>query len=187
MVWPISFTQPGKITNMITPQLIEAIRNQFRINWDGKHGISHWARVLDIGMKLSTQNGAKTNVVQLFAVFHDAGRHNEHLDPNHGPRGAELAGRLRKEYLPLLTDEEFHLLFLACSLHTKAATHENITVQTCFDADRLDLGRVGKIPQAKFLSTNAAKSEEMIAWAHERSVIGEIPDNVLGRVICRRQ
>jgi uncharacterized protein len=68
-------------------------------------------------------------------------------------------------------------------LHTKAATHDNITVQTCFDADRLDLGRVGKKPNAKFLCTDAAKSKEMIAWAYERSVKGVIPGNILGAMI----
>jgi len=53
-------------------------------------------------------------------------------------------------------------------------------VQTCFDADRLDLGRVGKMPKTKYLCTDAGKSQEIIAWAHQRSIDGVVPDNVLG-------
>ena len=169
-----------KIQPLITPELITEIKGQFRINWSGIHGISHWARVFDNGMKLSEQTGANQKVIQLFSVFHDSKRYNEHLDPKHGPRGAELATQLRKNHFPLLTDEEFDLLHQACSLHTKATTHDNITVQTCFDADRLDLGRVGKVPKGKYLCTDAGKSQEMIAWAHQRSIDGVIPDNVLG-------
>ena len=171
---------------LIAPELITVIKEQFRINWNGIHGISHWARVFDNGMKLSEQTGANRKVVQLFSVFHDSRRHNEHLDPKHGPRGAELATRLRDNHFHLLTDEEFDLLHQACSLHTKAATHDNITVQTCFDSDRLDLGRVGKMPKAKYLCTDAGKSQEMIAWAHQRSIDGYVPDNVLGMFVLQQ-
>ena len=169
--------------SIISLELIAAIKDQFRINWNGQHGISHWSRVYDIGMKLTEKTGANQKVVQLFSVFHDSRRHNEHLDPKHGPRGAELAITLRKSYFPLLTDEEFNLLHLACSCHTKASSHDNITVQTCFDSDRLDLGRVRKVPNPKLLCTDAAKSEAMIDWAYTRSVRGDIPDNVLGNYL----
>ena len=171
---------------MITSELIVEIRKQFRINWNGIHGISHWARVYDIGMKISELTGANQKVVQLFSIFHDSRRHNEHTDPKHGPRGAELAGQLRENHFPMLTDEEFDLLDQACCLHTTAETHDNITIQTCFDADRLDLGRVGMVPNAKYLCTDSAKSKEMIAWAYQRSIDGEIPDNVLGLFLLQK-
>jgi len=95
---------------MVTSHLIDAIRSQFRIDWHGRHGINHFARVYDIGMKLCRQNGANCNVVGLFAIFHDSGRINEHTDPGHGRRGAAIAERLRAQYLPKLTDGEFLLL-----------------------------------------------------------------------------
>ena len=168
---------------MVTTELILKIKEQFRINWCGRHGLSHWARVYDIGMKLAEETGADRNVVQLFALFHDSCRYNEHFDPRHGPRGAELAAQLRSYYFSRLTEEKFDFLYQACCLHTKAATHDNITVQTCFDADRLDLGRVGTKPKAKFLCTGAAKSKEMIVWAYDRSVKGVVPENILGAMI----
>ena len=57
---------------LITSELISTIKRQFRIHWGGIHGISHWARVFDNGMKLSDQTGANQKVVQLFSVFHDS-------------------------------------------------------------------------------------------------------------------
>jgi uncharacterized protein len=39
--------------------------------------------------------------------------------------------------------------------HSEGAVHADPTVQTCWDADRLDLGRVGVMPDAKFLSAHA--------------------------------
>jgi uncharacterized protein len=141
---------------MVTNELLIVIKNQFRLNWNGIHSISHWARVYDIGIKLTEHIGANWKVVQLFSVFDDSRRHNEHFDPKHGKRGAELAVQFRETYCPSLTDNEFYLLQQACCLHTKASTHEGVTVQTCFDSDRLDLGRVGKIPNAKYLSTDVA-------------------------------
>lgn len=40
----------------------------------------------------------------------------------------------------------------ACNQHTVARTHGDITVQTCFDADRFDLARarIGKVPDPAF-------------------------------------
>jgi len=161
---------------MITQDLLHDIWDQFQINWYGIHGISHWSRVHDIGMRLTQATGANIKVVQLFSVFHDAGRQNEGSDPQHGPRGADLVALFRYRHLHDLTDEEYKLLRIACRLHTHAATHEDITVQTCFDSDRLDLGRVGTIPDPKYLCTEAAKSPEMISWALERSERGVVPD-----------
>jgi uncharacterized protein len=47
-----------------------------------------------------------------------------------------------------------------------------VTVQTCWDADRLDLGRVGKHPHPRYLCTPAARDREVIEWAYRRSVRG---------------
>jgi uncharacterized protein len=45
----------------------------------------------------------------------------------------------------------------------------DITVLTCWDADRLDLGRVGIRPAAHRLCTDAARDPAMIEWAYRRS------------------
>jgi len=167
---------------MITRDLVKNIRDQFFIDWNGIHGISHWARVYDIGMKLARNTCANKNVVQLFSVFHDSGRLNEGSDPKHGQRGAELAVTYRQTHVTSLSDEEFNLLHTACCLHTSTLNHPDITIQTCFDADRLDLGRVGTLPDPQYLCTDKAKSADMIAWALQNSEIGRIPSNILGDI-----
>ena len=163
---------------IVSGDLVRAIKDQFQINWQGIHGLSHLSRVWENGIHLAEATGANKKVVQLFAVFHDSRRLNEDCDPEHGPRGALLAESWRVKYYDL-NDEEFDLLFTACSLHTMARTHVDTTIQTCFDADRLDLGRTGKTPDPKLLCTEAAKDTKTIEWATQRSISGYMPDNVL--------
>jgi uncharacterized protein len=153
---------------IITLELLTAIKKNYSLNWYGTHGVIHWSRVYENGMKLATQDGVNRKVVQLFSAFHDSQRRNEHWDKNHGKRGAQLALRLRD--MCLVSDEEFSLLVTACSLHTTAGDHEDITVKACFDADRLDLGRVGKIPNPDYLCTPLAKTSEMLDDGYTRSL-----------------
>jgi len=160
---------------LITKKLIQVIKDQYALNWHGIHGIRHWGRVYSIGLRLAEHTGAKVDVIRLFAVFHDSRRLNDGYDFEHGPRGAELAKLFRGKYFDL-PDDDFELLIIACGYHTKAKTHENITVQTCFDSDRLDLVRVGTLPDPKYLCTDTAKSPDIIAWANERSQNDYSPD-----------
>jgi len=55
-----------------------------------------------------------------------------------------------------------------------------MTIQACFDSDRLDLGRVGKYPNTDFLCTSLAKDEQFIEWAYQRSLVHELPENPFG-------
>lgn len=160
---------------MISARLLSTIRDQYRLPWCGTHGAIHWARVMENGLRLAEFTGAKTEVVKLFAVFHDACRLNENEDDFHGRRGADLAARLRGIHLKL-SDADFELLYDACARHTDGLVDGDVTVQTCWDADRLDLGRVGIRPAAKYLCTDAAKNLEVIEWANERAVRGLIPE-----------
>jgi uncharacterized protein len=147
-------------------KLLQAIKAQYALDWQGIHGISHWARVWENGMRLAEETGANKEVVGYFALFHDARRHNEGRDRDHGRRGAELASRWRGELFDL-DDEAFELLYFACVHHTDGLIEGDVSVQTCWDADRLDLGRVGIQPAAHRLCTDAAV--ESIEWANERA------------------
>jgi uncharacterized protein len=53
-------------------------------------------------------------------------------------------------------------------------TEADVTVQTCWDADRLDLGRIGIKPEPRFLCTAAAQDPALIEWALLRSQ-GQVP------------
>ncbi len=156
------------------PVVLHNVLEDYTLPWSGYHGIAHWARVLENALLLAQESGALIEVVQLFAVLHDCRRRNEDHDPDHGPRAAELARSLRGEIFEL-PDEHFHLLHRACAGHTRERTHPDVTIQTCWDADRLDLGRVGMTPDPRYLSTAIAKRPETIRWADGRATLGVIP------------
>lgn len=123
------------------------------------HGASHWRRIAANGLELCEETvGADPHVVLLFAAFHDARRLRDDRDPDHGKRGATLARRLRERGLFEATDEQMELLIEACARHTDGETTDDPTIGVCWDADRLDLPRVGIRPKARMLSTAAAKS-----------------------------
>jgi uncharacterized protein len=140
------------------------------------HGVVHWARVLENGLRVAEANGADQEVVSLFAVFHDSRRVNQYRDDGHGLRGAEFARSLRGT-LVHLDEVRFKLLFEACRLHTDGLTEGESTLQACWDADRLDLGRVGNAPKPNRLCTDTAR--ELIKWATARAVSNYEPSEVL--------
>ena len=157
--------------------LIRAILADYGLPWQGDHGVGHWARVLENGQRLAAVTGAKVEVVELFAMFHDSRRVNEGADPDHGPRAAEFAAQLRGRVFHL-PEPAFQLLHAACAGHTQERSHPDITIQTCWDADRLDLGRVGITLHPSRLCTAAAKQPEMLQWADGRACFGFVPDFV---------
>jgi uncharacterized protein len=157
--------------------IVAEILGGYQLPPRGCHGVVHWARVLENGLKLAESTGANVVVVRLFAVFHDSRRENDGTDPDHGLRGAELAAALRGRLFEL-SDTDFDVLYRACEWHTEGRSDPDVTVRTCWDADRLDLGRVGIMPSPKYLCTRAAKSPAVVLWAHARSVEGYEPDFV---------
>ncbi|MCA9221659.1 MAG: hypothetical protein KDA71_15110 [Planctomycetales bacterium] len=157
--------------------VLNAVLEEYELPLDGFHGVSHWARVLENGLRLSGATGANLDVVRLFAVLHDSRRVNEGTDPDHGQRAADFAVSLRGIVFNL-PDDEFALLYRACAGHTHERTHPDATIQTCWDSDRLDLGRVGIMPQPSRLCTEVARRRETILWADGRASFGIVPDFV---------
>ena len=127
-----------------------------KIRPDALHGPKHWRRVEKNGLMIARQTGADPVVVKLFALFHDAKRENDNQDPGHGRRAASYAESLRKNHFSI-TDAQFDLLLRACCGHTDGTLSEDPTIATCWDADRLDLGRVGITPASGFMSTEVGK------------------------------
>jgi len=93
---------------------------------DGPHGVVHWARVLENGVRIADEVGVDRELVELFALFHDSRLETECVDHPHGLRGGEFARFLRGS-LVHLDDSRFELLFEACRLHTDGFTEANIT------------------------------------------------------------
>lgn len=160
------------ISNLITDDLLSFLRGHYSLDWDhGIHGFAHWKRVRENGLKLASINGANSRVVEAFAFTHDIQRINEGTDYQHGWRASQfIRNYLVKSGLLTLSNEEIDLLCLACEGHTDKSVSANLTIQTCWDADRLDLMRVGTMPDKRYLCTDAAKQDEMIRWAVEQSL-----------------
>jgi uncharacterized protein len=149
-------------------EIVRAARRRFPLNLHGIHGIAHWQRVRENGLRVAKHTGADKQIVELFAFLHDCCREDDGSDPGHGERAAEFAESLRGTLLHL-DDEDFALLFEAIRAHQFGGTRGDITVITCWDADRLDLGRVGSRPRPERLCTDFARQKSTIEWAYKRS------------------
>ena len=146
-------------STVLSPDLMRMLAAQFRLDSRSVHGAAHWMRVRRNGLLLAELTGANTAVVELFAVFHDSCRVSDHNDPEHGSRGADLAEKYFYHHNLLdCTQRELETLTEACRGHTDIHTHDNITVATCWDADRLDLPRCGITVDPLRLATEQAKA-----------------------------
>ena len=153
----------------ISAELVSFLRRQYQLDWRGIHGAGHWIRVRANGLRLAPVTRANPTVVELFAVLHDVCREDDGSDMEHGARSAALVPEICDDLLGV-GREQAELLAFACRYHTDGGTEADVTVQTCWDADRLDLGRVGIRPHPRYLCTPAASSAEVIEWAHARSL-----------------
>lgn len=162
------------MSTWIDKDLIKYLKSQFRISWNGWHGGSHWARVKQNGnilcdMYENRGHEVHRPVVDLFAIIHDHQREDEGYDLLHGQRAADELVNLRGKFFEL-PDEQFDMLYRACALHSDGLTQDVLTVQICWDADRLDLARVGITPDARYLCTQYAKRQDIIEAAVKRSI-----------------
>ncbi len=158
---------------MVKPDVILEILLGYSLPLTGTHGVSHWGRVLETGMRIAADNGADPAVIECFALFHDARREGEGQDPGHGSRGAGLAEELRAKLD--LSDAQMEELKYACVHHTSGLTEGSVTVRTCWDSDRLDLWRVGIRPGEPFLCTEAAMRKDIQEWTERRSIEEYVP------------
>ena len=152
----------------VTKELIELVRREFALPWYGIHGISHWVRVRENGLRLATITDASTDVVEFFAFLHDSKRLDDGRDLDHGRRAAEFIRTLQGSIVNL-ANQDFERLVYACKCHSDGLIEADRTVQTCWDADRLDLGRIGIKPDSRYLCTHAAREQAMIEWAFLQS------------------
>jgi uncharacterized protein len=149
--------------------LMKHLRVNFKLDWNGIHGAGHWARVLNNGLMLAKEEKARVDVVTLFAFLHDHKREHDEHDITHGARATEAAKDLRDKYFKI-DDEGFELLCHAMTHHSDGHIIADISVQCCWDADRLDLGRVGIMPNPKYLCTSTAKRPEVIDQCYQKSI-----------------
>lgn len=134
--------------------LLAHLERNFKIDWNGIHGINHWLRVHWFATQVGMRRGADLLVIELFAYLHDCCRVAERGDPWHGERGAQFAAALNGAFF-CLSAPQLDQLCTAIRFHSDGWTHTDATIQSCWDGDRLDLGRVGIHPHPDFLSEEA--------------------------------
>jgi uncharacterized protein len=150
--------------------LVAAVHERSTGRASHHHGEPHWQLVGWVGAQLAPEEpAADPAVVFLFALFHDSMRDNDGWDPDHGARGAALAQELWPRFRFGSVDQ-METLAHACNEHTNGETSDEPTIAVCWDADRLNLWRVGTEPHPRLLSTDEARKPQRIAWARDVQV-----------------
>lgn len=153
-----------EVHTRIVHKALAVVAPQFRLNLRGGiHGVPHWSRVWFHGRALAAHADVDPAVLAWFAYLHDSRRFNDGHDPLHGVRAADFAVRLRREgVITELDDNGFEHLCEAMRLHSDGHTTGELAILACWDADRLDLGRVGITPQPRKLCTAHARDPAVI-------------------------
>jgi len=141
---------------------------QFKLCINSIHGIKHWKNVERIGKYLTKRNGADFEIVRLFAYLHDSKRENDDHDSEHGLRASKFVKKLYGKKLLNISEKQLEQLIFACKHHSNpSAKNDNATIQTCWDADRLDFWRLGERPEKDLLYTDIAKQDKTIEFARK--------------------
>ena len=139
--------------------LLNQIKKDTNIWKSSIHGLQHWRDVERNGLFLAQGKNVNTRIISYFSHLHDCCRENESSDPLHGPRAASYAKKNKNLFG--LNDIDFKKLIRACSGHTFAEPNNNVNLDyeilICWDADRLDLTRVGIRPDPRKLFTIEAR------------------------------
>lgn len=146
--------KPVRFSHSKWKNIRECASKMFALGKSSHHGPWHWDKVEMNAIALAEATpGADIEVCRMFAFIHDCKRENENSDTEHGERSGKYVMNL-----PLsLTLNQIYKLRDACIGHEKGLVTDDPTIGVCWDADRLDLIRVGIIPDPALLSTKAAK------------------------------
>jgi uncharacterized protein len=129
------------------------------------HGPDHWARVGQHALAVSRSLGIDPLIPYLFSIVHDSQRCDDGIDPEHGLRAAEFVRQRRDDLFRFLSNAEVGVLAQACARHSDGDTEGDAWMRACWDADRLDLGRVSITPDPAYLCTDYARRPDVIAAA----------------------
>lgn len=140
-------------------QVLDVTLPMFTLGKNSIHGLEHWEKVEHNAVELAANTpGADPLVCRLFALIHDCKRENENTDPKHGPRAARIVSDLQRDGVIKLDTDQLGKLIYACAKHDNGLVSKDPTIGCCWDADRLDLMRVGIHPDPALLSTEYGKT-----------------------------
>ena len=146
--------------------LVQAIAALAPVGSSQIHGQQHWQTVSAFGTILARETpGADPVLALLFGILHDCQRLDDGSDRDHGRRAAALVPHLNGG-LYSLDEARLATLVRAIELHVDGLVSDDPTIGVCWDADRLHLWRVARMPDPGRLSTAAARAR--IGWAREQ-------------------
>lgn len=123
------------------------------------HGVKHGKIVEAFGMYLAHYYPeCDRDVVRWFAYLHDSQcevYNPDYNDDGHGQRAADYIDKIRLTYLSELNDMQIEKLKTACIMHTSTHKVDDVTVNVCFDSDRMDLPRVNIQVNPEKMATDA--------------------------------
>ena len=156
---PVREDQRVAVAPFALDPLLAAVRARSTGIGSHIHGELHWRTVGANGLWLARSlDGVDTQVVLLFALLHDTMRLNDGHDPEHGRRAAAFASALYTVELLGIAAPQLDVLVHACAEHADGTVSTDPTVGACWDADRLDLPRVGITPRPELFSTEIARN-----------------------------
>ena len=142
---------------ILTDELVAAVLEQRVWRNSSIHGLSHGIQVERNGLFLAQGTDVNLDLISYFALFHDSQRASDGRDSRHGPRAAQFVREMFEAGRLPLSKDELELLCHACKKHTEALYHSKPVIQVCWDADRLDLPRIGVQPDPDMLNTPKAR------------------------------
>lgn len=152
--------------------VLDHLQGLFRLEWQGIHGLPHWVRLMQYGMRIAEREGGDPWVVAWFAILHDHQRWDDGDDRHHGPRAADAMVDVQAlGWFDDLNPTQIDLITEAVRHHSDGWIHSNPSIGACWDGDRLDLVRLGIAPSIGLLSTNTAKKMASIHTVNGQSAL----------------
>ena len=129
---------------------------QFELDPFGIHGVNHWHRVFDHAMNILRLLEDSYDVDHAdewflwnFAMLHDSCRTSDLTDIEHPYRAAKMIPD---------DDSQFNVRLRAAILgHSSGKLTNDRLAGICWDADRLDLPRIGIVPDPDYMSTKVGR------------------------------
>jgi uncharacterized protein len=148
----IHLLEPGGYSNF---WCIEEIVKPFMKNEEGIHGLAHSLRAAHFAKMIAKSEcpGSLDDTI-IGAFLHDIGRTDDSNDRTHASRSAEIAEELLKRHWPDLNHEK---ILFAIMRHGDGLISEDPIIGTIWDADRLDLSRLGIKINPELISTEKAR------------------------------
>ena len=151
-------------SKVVTQPYVDFLARQYQLNHNRCHDIEYWFRVIINGRLIA----ADIEVIEHFALLHDMVRKDEKWGSLHGNRSVQFALSLSGSWIKL-NRFQMQQLTEACRDHSMGHLSKDLTIQACWDADRLDVGKLDNMPNHTYPATNIASDPKFVKTAIERA------------------